>query len=194
MYIPAVSGKSIRTVKRTMRKIILQLKKSENAFKSISKGFDENNISSSLNYFFNVNMVFFSVGITFTVNPSNIVEVNEVVTLQCAVDSNPTPSVVVFFSYDFGKLLCSLEPYNGVCKNASSSCVTRYNGSCSNETLFSMQVNVPWTWNGISLSCKSFFSKSNTINLTVTGTCLGIFFLKLEISLVVKFLIHFVRF
>lgn len=115
-------------------------------------------------------MVFFSVGITFTVHPSNIVEVNEVVTLQCALDPNPTPPVVVFFSYDFGKILCSLEPYNGVCKNASSSCVTRYNGSCSNETVFSMQVNVSWTWNGKSLSCNSLYSNSNTINLTVTGT------------------------
>uniref|UniRef100_A0A8W8NKS0 Uncharacterized protein n=1 Tax=Magallana gigas TaxID=29159 RepID=A0A8W8NKS0_MAGGI len=113
-------------------------------------------------------MVFFSVGITFRVHPSNIVEVNEVVTLQCALDPNPTPPVVVFFSYDFGKILCSLEPYNGVCKNASSSCVTRYNGSCSNETVFSMQVNVSWTWNGKSLSCNSLYSNSNTINLTVT--------------------------
>lgn len=128
-------------------------------------------------------MIFFSVGITFTVHPSNIVEVNEVVTLQCALDPNPTPPVVVYFSYDLGEILCLLEPYNGVCKNTPSSCVTRYNGSCSNETLFSMQVNVPWTWNGISLSCKSFFSKSNTINLTVTGTCLWIFFLKLEMWL-----------
>lgn len=138
-------------------------------------------------------MVFFTVGITFTVNPSNIVEVNQVVTLQCALDPNPTPPVVVFFSDDLGKTLCLLEPYNGVCKNTSSSCVIRYNGSCSNETLFSIQVKVPLTWNGISLSCKSIFSKSNTINLTVTGT--WILFLKLEIMLVViKFLIHFVRF
>lgn len=109
-------------------------------------------------------MIFFSVGITFTVHPSNIVEVNEVVTLQCALDPNPTPPVVVYFSYDLGEILCLLEPYNGVCKNTPSSCVTRYNGSCSNETLFSMQVNVPWTWNGISLSCKSFFFQKVTLS------------------------------
>lgn len=116
-------------------------------------------------------MVIFSVGITLTVNPSNIIEVNQVVILHCALDPNPTPPVVVFFSDDLGKSLCSLEPYNGVCKNtSSSSCVTRYNGSCSNETEFSMQVNVPWTWNGKSLSCNSFYSKSNTVNFTVTGT------------------------
>lgn len=176
-------------MERTMRKIILQLEKSEHVFKSINKGFDGNNISTSLIFFYNVNivegevvtlqrliiffnanMIFFSVGITFTVHPSNIVEVNEVVTLQCALDPNPTPPVVVYFSYDLGEILCLLEPYNGVCKNTPSSCVTRYNGSCSNETLYSMQVNVPWTWNGISLSCNSLFSKSNTINLTVTGT------------------------
>lgn len=88
-------------------------------------------------------MIFFSVGITFTVHPSNIVGVNEVVTLQCALDPNPTPPVVVYFSYDLGEILCLLEPYNGVCKNTPSSCVTRYNGSCSNETLYGTEYLYP---------------------------------------------------
>lgn len=57
MLIPPLSGKSIRTMERTVRKIILQLEKSEHVFKSINKGFDENNISTSLIFFYNVNIV-----------------------------------------------------------------------------------------------------------------------------------------
>lgn len=57
MFIPPLSGKSIRTMERTVRKIILQLEKSEHVFKSINKGFDGNNIPTSLIFFYNVNIV-----------------------------------------------------------------------------------------------------------------------------------------
>lgn len=128
----------------------------------------------------------FSVGITLTVHPSNIVEADQVVILQCALDPNPTPPVVVTFSDDRRRSLCSLEPYNGICKNTSSSCVTRYNGSCSNETVFSIQIKVLWTWNGMSLSCSSLYSKSNTVNFIVIGT--WFFFENGNNALVIKFL------
>uniref|UniRef100_A0A8W8NFL9 Hemicentin-1 n=1 Tax=Magallana gigas TaxID=29159 RepID=A0A8W8NFL9_MAGGI len=111
-------------------------------------------------------MIRFVVGITLTVHPSNIVEVNEQVTLQCALDRNPSPPVIVMFS-DGLNTLCTVEPDNGVCKNTTNSCVTRYNGSCTNEIVFSIQVNVPLTWNGKHLSCKSLYSNSNSVNFTV---------------------------
>lgn len=111
----------------------------------------------------------FSAGITLTVHPSNIVEVNQMVTLQCSLNPNPTPPVVVNFAGGLGNIICTLEPNNGVCKNTTDFCLSRYNASCSNEIVFSIQVNVPSIWNGVSIYCSTLYSKSNNVNFNVTG-------------------------
>lgn len=136
----------------------------------------------------------FSDGITLKVHPSNIVEVNQMVTLQCSLNPNPTPPVVVKFAGVLGNIICTLEPNNGVCKDTTDFCLSRYNASCSNEIVFSIQVNVPSIWNGISIYCSTFYSKSNNVNFNVTGMW-KIIVLKTEILiLAIKFLIHFLRF
>eukprot|EP00105_Crassostrea_gigas_P024740 XP_011445100.2 PREDICTED: uncharacterized protein LOC105340627 [Crassostrea gigas] len=108
-------------------------------------------------------------GITLTVSPSNDVEVNQTVTLTCQLDPNPYPPVIVAFANNFTDILCSLEYSNGKCINTSDACLTGYNASFHNETLYSLQVPVSWNWNGLSLYCQNLTSKSNSVLLDVKG-------------------------
>lgn len=114
-------------------------------------------------------MVPIVAGITLTVSPSSNVEVNQTVTLRCALDPNPAPPVVVIFKsgIDLMTILCVLEPNNGTCKNTSF-CSTCYNyANCLNGTVFSIEINVPKSWNGTSIQCQTVFSTSNYINFSV---------------------------
>uniref|UniRef100_K1QLL3 Uncharacterized protein n=1 Tax=Magallana gigas TaxID=29159 RepID=K1QLL3_MAGGI len=108
-------------------------------------------------------------GITLTVSPSNNVEVHQVVTLQCELDPNSVPPILVIFSVKPTTTLCVLEPLNGTCKYSQSSCLSTYNASCSNETVFSIQVNVPQSWNGASICCQTIYATSNYVNFSVKG-------------------------
>lgn len=112
-------------------------------------------------------MVHFVAGITLTVSPSNNVEVHQVVTLQCELDPNSVPPILVIFSVKPTTTLCVLEPLNGTCKYSQSSCLSTYNASCSNETVFSIQVNVPQSWNGASICCQTIYATSNYVNFSV---------------------------
>lgn len=111
----------------------------------------------------------FSAGITLTVSPSNIVEVNQVVTLQCELDTNPLPPIIARFVDNQRNTLCTLEPKNASCKNTTDPCLTQYKAFCTNETVFSIQVNIPMAWNGASIYCDSIYSRSNTVRFTVIG-------------------------
>lgn len=113
-------------------------------------------------------MLNFSAGITLTVSPSNIIEVNEVVTLQCELDTNPLSPIIARFAAN-RNTLCVLEPKNGSCKNTTDPCLTQYKAFCPSETVFTIQVNVSMTWNGGSIYCDSIYSRSNTVNFTVIG-------------------------
>lgn len=119
--------------------------------------------------------VIFSVGTTLTVHPSNIVAADQVVTLQCALNSDRNFPAIVIFSISPGSTLCTLELKNGVCKSTGDICLNNYNASCSNETVFSIKVNVPLNWNGISIYCSSLISKSNPVNIIVMGKFNNIF-------------------
>lgn len=105
-------------------------------------------------------------GITLTVSPSNDVEVNQTVTLTCELDPNPTPPIIVFFVNN-STVLCTLEHRNGTCFDTLTKCETAYNASCSNETLYSIQVTVPWNWSGVAVDCKTFYNRSNLVVFTV---------------------------
>lgn len=111
-----------------------------------------------------------SAGITITATPSNNVRVNEVVTLTCELNPNPTPPVVVNFFIDKLEVLCTLEPQNGKCKDTGDICLNMYNASCPTITTFSLRFRFPQKWNGISVDCSSYYSRSeNKVNFTVTG-------------------------
>lgn len=114
-------------------------------------------------------MLNFSAGITLTASPSNIIEVNEVVTLQCELDTNPLPPIIARFAVSQRNTLCVLEPKSGSCKNTTDPCLTQYKAFCPSETVFTIQVNVSMTWNGGSIYCDSIYSRSNTVNFTVIG-------------------------
>lgn len=103
-----------------------------------------------------------------TVIPSNDVEVNQTVTLRCDLDPNPKPPIIVSFVIN-STVLCTLEPRNGTCFDTLTKCETPYNASCSNETLYSMQVTVPWNWSGVAVDCKTFYNRSNLVVFTVKG-------------------------
>uniref|UniRef100_K1Q702 Uncharacterized protein n=1 Tax=Magallana gigas TaxID=29159 RepID=K1Q702_MAGGI len=102
-------------------------------------------------------------GIKLTVSPSNDVEVNQTVTLRCELDPNPKPPITVSFEINYLAKLCLLEHSNGKCITTPDTCVTGNNASCHNETLYSLQVSVPWNWNGASIYCQSLFSKSELV-------------------------------
>lgn len=118
-------------------------------------------------------MFIVSASITLTVSPSPYFEVNQTATFRCALDPNPNLPVIVSFisGLNIRNTLCVLEPYNGTCKNTpgSQTCLTRYNASCLNETVFSIHLNVPQSWNGTSIYCQSVYSTSNYINFSVRG-------------------------
>lgn len=108
-------------------------------------------------------------GIKLTVIPSNDVEVNQTVTLRCDLDPNPTPPIIVSFKNNFTEKLCFIEHSHGKCITTPDTCVTGYNASCHNETLYSLQVSVPWKWNGASFYCQTLFSKSELVAFSVKG-------------------------
>lgn len=108
-------------------------------------------------------------GIKMTVIPSNDIEVNQTVTLRCELDPNPKPPIIVSFENNFTEKLCFLEHSHGKCITTPDTCVTGYNASCHNETLYSLQVSVPWKWNGASIYCQTLFSKSELVVFSVKG-------------------------
>lgn len=108
-------------------------------------------------------------GIKLTVSPSNDVEVNQTVTLTCELDPYPSTPIIVSFENNFTEKLCFLEHSNGTCITTSDTCVTGYNASCHNEALYSLQVDVPWNWNGASIYCRTQFSKSELVVFAVKG-------------------------
>nr|XP_022286587.1 hemicentin-1-like isoform X2 [Crassostrea virginica] len=107
-----------------------------------------------------------TAGITLTVIPSNDVAENQTVTLQCELDPNPIPPIIVSFSVK-SSTLCQLEPSNGVCRNTTDSCRIIYNAFCPSETRYSIQVNVTRAWSGASVVCRTVYEQSNKVVFSV---------------------------
>ena len=103
--------------------------------------------------------------------------VNQTVTLQCELEPNPTFPIIVVFekrnSSSEPEFLCTLEPQNGVCKNSIDECRIRNNASCPSNTLYIIQLKVLQTWNGQSISCRTLYTKSEEVVISVKGrlTC-----------------------
>ncbi|XP_022287174.2 nephrin-like [Crassostrea virginica] len=115
-------------------------------------------------YMYWLSMVYIAAGITLTVIPSNDVKVNHSVELQCELDTNPSPPVIVSFNIQSpSSTFCTLEPNNGECQNTEDPCITRYNASCPSSTRYSIQVIVPSNWNTVSVVCQSLYQKSNSV-------------------------------
>lgn len=106
-----------------------------------------------------------------TVTPSTTVDVDQFVTLQCRLDPNPFPPVIMSIFIN-RTTHCTLETNNGACKSTNGSCANRYTSACPNETFFTVQIQVLKDWNGTAIYCASAYSKSNTIFFDVKGMCL----------------------
>nr|XP_022289451.1 hemicentin-1-like isoform X3 [Crassostrea virginica] len=109
-----------------------------------------------------------TTGMTLTVIPSNDVAVNQNVTLQCELDSNPpSPIVVSFRVTSSNTTLCQLQPITGVCKNTIPlflcSFLYKFNASCPSTTRYNIQVTVPSSWNNVSVICHTRYRQSNRV-------------------------------
>ncbi|XP_078323846.1 neural cell adhesion molecule 1-like isoform X4 [Crassostrea virginica] len=123
-------------------------------------------------FLFLFGMVHMTAGIALTVLPSSNVAVNQTMTLRCELEPNPTLPIVVYFEKrnsisSSPEILCSLEPQSGVCKNSADDCRIRYNASCPSDTLYIIQVKVLQTWNGQSISCRTVYTKSELVVISV---------------------------
>lgn len=118
-------------------------------------------------------LYFILAGITLTVIPSNVVAVNQSVTLQCELDPNPLFPIVVSFRIESpSSTLCQLEPSNGVCKKTTDPCGTLYNASCPSDTRYSIQVTVSKKWNNVAVACQTVYNRSNIVVFSVKGIVL----------------------
>ena len=99
-------------------------------------------------------------------------------TLLCEFDSNPI--VAAFTIESQTDSFCKLD---GACDSTACS---GYNATCSSGTQYSIHVNVPQTWNGMSLFCQNLLGqRSNNISFRVTGTVNGNYYyrsLKLHLA------------
>lgn len=96
---------------------------------------------------------------------------NQNVTLQCELDPDPIPPIIVSFIVD-SSALCQLEPSNGVCKTSTNLCRSLYNASCPSDTRYSIQVNVSRAWSGSSVVCQTIYNQSNRVVFSVKGISL----------------------
>lgn len=118
-------------------------------------------------------LCFILAGITLRVIPSNVVSVNQSVTLQCELDPNPLFPIVVSFRIDSpSTILCHLEPSNGVCKKTTDPCGTLYNASCPSDTRYRIQVTVSKNWNDVPVVCQTLYNRSNKVVFSVKGIVL----------------------
>lgn len=103
-----------------------------------------------------------------TLSPSQNVEVNTVVKMKCDVDQTELAPVFVAF-YKNTQSLCSLEFEDGTCKNTSDACLSKFSASCTGVRNYSIQFPVPFAWNEHGLWCKTIYSESDKVFLSVTG-------------------------